>query len=202
MELKTYLKGEIKMDDKNYKLLNEVIKHSLDGLSLFESGTKAHSDAVEDIATLYKLKIEEEKMKLDNDLKVKQLEEQIDKNEKEVERVNAELELKAQQMDADVKRFDTDVELKERQFTEQINKQAVEFENAKTIYENDCIFREKQLSEQKKDRYLRIGLEVASIIVPLMFYRKWMEEGFKFEETGTYTSTTFRGLIGKFRPTR
>ncbi|MDD3040030.1 hypothetical protein [Bacteroides sp.] len=190
------------MNEKNYNLLNEVIEKELKGLSLFESGTKGHNDAVDDIATLYKLRIEETKMKLDNDLKVKQLEEQVDKNEKELERVNAELELKAQQMDADVKRFDSDMELKERQFTEQVNKQAAEFENTNTIYEKDCIFREKQLSEQKKDRYLRIGLEVASIIVPLMFYRKWMEEGFKFEETGTYTSTTFRGLIGKFRPTR
>jgi len=157
--IKTYLKGEIKMDDKNYKLLNEVIESGLDGLSLFESGTKEHSDAVADIATLYKLKIEEEKIQLDNDLKVNQLKEQI------------------------------------------ANK-IVELNDVQHVYEQDCVFREKQLSEQKKERYLRVSLEVASIIIPLMFYRQWMKEGFKFEETGTYTSATFRGLIGKFRPTR
>lgn len=27
-------------------------------------------------------------------------------------------------------------------------------------------------------------------------------KGFKFEETGTYTSTTFRGLFNRFRPTK
>ena len=56
-------------------------------------------------------------------------------------------------------------------------------------------FKRNQLSEQTKDRYFRLGIEVAGIILPLMFYASWMKKGFKFEETGTYTSTTFRGLF-------
>ena len=63
-------------------------------------------------------------------------------------------------------------------------------------------FKQNQLSEQVKDRYLRLGIEVAGIILPLMFYASWMKKGFKFEETGTYTSTTFRGLFNRFRPTK
>ncbi|WP_289307821.1 hypothetical protein [uncultured Phocaeicola sp.] len=62
--------------------------------------------------------------------------------------------------------------------------------------------RQEQLSEQKKDRYIRIGLDVAGLLVPIMFYSAWMRKGFKFEETGTFTSTTFRGLFGHFKPTR
>lgn len=62
--------------------------------------------------------------------------------------------------------------------------------------------RQEQLSEQKKDRYIRIGLDVAGLLVPIMFYSAWMRNGFKFEETGTFTSTTFRGLFGHFKPTR
>lgn len=58
-----------------------------------------------------------------------------------------------------------------------------------------------QLAEQIKDRYFKLGVEVAGIILPLMFYATWMKRGFKFEETGTYTSTTFRGLFNRFRPT-
>ena len=38
--------------------------------------------------------------------------------------------------------------------------------------------------------------------LPLIFYATWMKRGFKFEETGTYTSTTFRGLFNRFRPTK
>lgn len=59
-----------------------------------------------------------------------------------------------------------------------------------------------QLDEQKKDRYFRLGIEAAGIILPLIFYATWMRKGFKFEETGTFTSTTFRGLFNRFKPTK
>lgn len=51
-----------------------------------------------------------------------------------------------------------------------------------------------------KDQYIKYGLEVVGIVLPLIFYGIWMNKGFKFEETGSFTSTTFRGLIGKFKP--
>lgn len=63
-------------------------------------------------------------------------------------------------------------------------------------------FKKDQLAEQIKDRYFRLGIGVAEIVLPLIFYATWMKRGFKFEETGTYTSTTFRGLFNRFRPTK
>lgn len=45
-------------------------------------------------------------------------------------------------------------------------------------------------------------LNMIKLMIPLMFYGIWMKKGFKFEETGTYTSTTFRGLFNRFRPTK
>lgn len=59
-----------------------------------------------------------------------------------------------------------------------------------------------QIVEQVKDRYFRLGIAAAELMIPLMFYGIWMKKGFKFEETGTYTSTTFRGLFNRFRPTK
>lgn len=59
-----------------------------------------------------------------------------------------------------------------------------------------------QIAEQVKDRYFRLGIAAAELMIPLMFYGIWMRKGFKFEETGTYTSTTFRGLFNRFRPTK
>lgn len=53
-----------------------------------------------------------------------------------------------------------------------------------------------------KDRYIRLGLDVAGLILPLMFYGIWMAKGFKFEESGTFTSTTFRNLFNRFKPTK
>lgn len=53
-----------------------------------------------------------------------------------------------------------------------------------------------------KDRYIRLGLDVAGLILPLAFYGIWMYKGFKFEESGTFTSTTFRTLFNRFKPTK
>lgn len=68
--------------------------------------------------------------------------------------------------------------------------------------ERDDQLKKDQLEEQVRDRYFRLGVETAGIILPLIFYAVWMRRGFRFEETGTYTSATFRGLFGRFKPTR
>ena len=70
--------------------------------------------------------------------------------------------------------------------------------------ERDTKSRDKQedLSELVKDRYFRVGIAVAEIGLPLVFYAVWMKRGFEFEESGAYTSTTFRGLFNRFKPTK
>lgn len=51
------------MEDKNRELLDEVIEREIKSLESFSSGTKEKSDAINDLTQLYKLKIEEEKVK-------------------------------------------------------------------------------------------------------------------------------------------
>lgn len=120
--------------DKTKELLENEIEREIKNLSALKSGSKEQSDAVESLAKLYRLKIDETK--------------------------NA--------------------------------KELVSEENAK----------KNQLAEQVKDRYFKMGMEAASLILPLLFYRSWMKKGLKFEETGTFTSATFRGLFSRFRPTK
>lgn len=55
---------------------------------------------------------------------------------------------------------------------------------------------------KKKDQCLRYAIDIAGIVLPLIFYGVWMGRGFKFEEKGTFTSQTFKGLINRFRPTK
>ena len=129
------------MDEEIRRLLGEEIKTEIQKLSSLESGSKEKSTAIEDLATLYRLRIEETKNELDFDEK-----------------------------------YDSRV--------------------------SDQLLKKEQLDEQVKYRYFRLGVEAASIILPMMFYAVWMRRGFKFEETGTYTSTTFRGLFNRFKPTR
>ena len=68
--------------------------------------------------------------------------------------------------------------------------------------DKDDEIKQKQLEEQVKDRYFKVGIAAAKLMIPLMFYGIWMNKGFKFEETGTITSSTFKGLINRFRPTK
>ncbi len=129
------------MDEEIRKLLEEEIKAEIRDLSTLEPGSKEKSTAIEDLAKLYRLRIEETRNEWDF-------------NEKYESR------------------------------------------------DSDIQFKKDQLEEQVKDRYFRFGVEAAGIILPLIFYAIWMKRGFKFEETGTYTSTTFRGLFNRFKPTK
>lgn len=66
--------------------------------------------------------------------------------------------------------------------------------------DDDNFNRANQLKESKKDRIVRICLEGAAIVLPLIGYGVWMNKGFKFETEGTYTSKTFANLQKFFRP--
>lgn len=59
---------------------------------------------------------------------------------------------------------------------------------------------EKELgrAEQRVDRWVRVAVAGAELIIPLFMYGLWVRRGFKFEETGSYTSKTFLNLINRF----
>lgn len=147
-------------------LLSEEIKTQIQDLSKLDPGSAEKSKAVDDLATLYKLKIDETKMELDFD-------------EKQARR-----------------KMDKENRLKDDTLKEQ------QLKDENLVRERDELIRKEQLAEQVKDRYIRLGIAAAEIILPLIFYSKWMKKGFKFEETGTFTSTTFRGLFNRFKPTK
>ena len=85
---------------------------------------------------------------------------------------------------------------------EKIKKRETDERTLKEAREADEKFKEQQEKNQKWDRRIKYGLDAASIGLPLLFYGIWMKQGFRFEETGTYTSQTFRSLFGKFSPKR
>ena len=75
--------------------------------------------------------------------------------------------------------------------------------------ENDAESKIKDLELQQnvnKDNKLltavKYGIDIAGIVLPLAFYGVWMNRGLEFEKEGSFTSTTFKGLLGKFKPTK
>lgn len=89
------------------------------------------------------------------------------------------------------KHHDEEIALKKEQRNDEVSN-----------HEHDEEYRQRQLKDQAIDRYVKIGVAVAELTVPLVFYGIWMCKGFRFEETGSFTSTTFKNLINRFRPTK
>lgn len=154
------------MSENIKELLNEEIAAEIQAISSLNSGSEEKSKAIEDLAKLYRLRIEETKSELDAE----------DKRSR-----------RTLESEANVR----ENEIKKSQLNEQIKADV-----------QDEQYKRSQLDEQVKDRYFKLGIAAAELLIPLMFYGIWMRKGFKFEETGTYTSTTFRGLFNRFRPTK
>ena len=154
------------MSENIKELLNEEIAAEIQAISSLNSGSEEKSKAIEDLAKLYRLRIEETKSELD-------AEDKRSRRTLESEANVRENEIKKSQLDEQIK---ADVQ--------------------------DEQYKRSQLDEQVKDRYFKLGIAAAELLIPLMFYGIWMRKGFKFEETGTYTSTSFRGLFNRFRPTK
>ena len=72
----------------------------------------------------------------------------------------------------------------------------------KAAHDEDATLKAFQLDENTLDRYAKIGIAAAELVLPLMFYGGWMRRGLRFEETGTFTSQTFKNLFNRFKPTR
>ena len=50
-----------------------------------------------------------------------------------------------------------------------------------------------------KVKLIDLGVQAAGIILPIIFYGSWVKKGLEFEKEGTFTSTTFKGLISKLK---
>lgn len=77
-----------------------------------------------------------------------------------------------------------------------------EFEDRLSNQIKEDEFKKTQLETQKFDIFIRAGLVILEVGGTLLFYNRWMKKGLKFEETGTFTSNTFRGLTKFFKPTK
>jgi hypothetical protein len=70
-------------------------------------------------------------------------------------------------------------------------------ENVNKLYK--LKIEDERLREEAKDKWIKLGGDMAKLGAVLMFYGTWMRKGFKFEEVGSITSSTFRSLIGNFK---
>lgn len=168
------------MDEDNIKtLLEEEIAGEFGELSSLQVGSEEHTRAVDNLVKLYKLRIDEAKADMDYREKRDRREMEAEQFKSDLERREQEQQLKRDQLDEQIKEHEDETDFRERE--EQLKRD--------------------QMEDEALGRYIRLGAELAGIVLPLMFYANWMTKGFKFEETGTFTSTTFKSLFNRFKPT-
>lgn len=119
------------------------------------------------------LNLEKEKMKNDYETNHRKIQVEIDKD-------NNNLRIENRKIDVTEIKNNEDTVLKSKELEININKD----------------------KELRNDRIIKVVTDTAVILVPIIFYNIWMNKGFRFEETGTYTSNTFKNLLGKFKPTK
>lgn len=132
--------------DEIKELLDEVIKDEIEKVSSLETGSKEKSHAIEDLAKLHELKIDE--MKVENDC-------ETSKNQYDVEQDKL---------------------------------------------RDEWRFKEVQLKEQNKDRWIGFGLQIGLTIGGWIVYDIWHRRGLTFEKEGTVTSPWTRNLMSKMTP--
>lgn len=129
------------MKDEITCMLEEKIKSGIESLDNYQDGTQDKAAAIDDLTTLYKLRIEEAKLE--------------------------ESRLAAQ--------------------------------NALIVSEREEQSKKAQMIQDRILQGVKLGLEGISIVGGLVLYATYLSRGFKFEETGSYTSKTFLNLIGRIK---
>ena len=147
------------MNEDILTMLDEQIKAELGGLSGLAVGSKEHTEAIEGLAKLYRLRIDDSKAAMEYN-----------------------------------KEIDDD------DFRKKQMEQEEKFHNEQA--ERDEQSRKEQLAEQKKDRYIRIGIAAAELMVPLVFFAKIYQMGYDLEKDGTFTVQTLKNLVRFVKPTK
>lgn len=147
------------MNEDIITMLDEQIKAELGGLSGLAVGSEEHTEAIEGLAKLYRLRIDDSKAAMEYN-----------------------------------KEIDDD------DFRKKQMEQEEKFHNEQA--ERDEQSRKEQLAEQKKDRYIRIGIAAAELMVPLVFFAKIYQMGYDLEKDGTFTVQTLKNLVRFVKPTK
>lgn len=223
------------------KLLDGVIEQEINSVKSLSSGSDEKSKAIQNLATLHKLRIEEIKAQTEADEKVARRE--MDSEQRKAElalkekqakqqetQQQAELAIKQKQAEAaDADRqlkdeqFKAELALKERQVSgsdaerglkeQQMHTQTEQYEAELALKvreldgkdadrDREEASQRRQARDQVIDRCVRAGVAVGELVLPLVFYGIWMNKGFEFEKTGSFTSTTFKNLLNRFKPTK
>lgn len=163
-------------------LLREEIRDEFVELRGLEEGTAEHKAAVDSIVKLIDRAIEFEKVENEKEEKAK-----LRAAAEEKERF--EREFKEKQAEEAVKQAEFERKFKEKQAEE--TKAQADFEQKLKI---------QQTKEDQIDRWIKNGITIAGIILPIGLSIWGTYKSFEFEKEGTVTTIMGRGYINKLIP--
>ena len=158
------------------------------------------------------IKILQEDDKIEYNYKLESLKIENDKNDKEnkndIERskISKDESFNNRKLDIEDKRIEienkTNIKKIDNDFM--INNRKLDIEE---ISGNESLkLKSKELAQEivrdtmnDKVKLIDLGVQAAGIILPIIFYGSWVKKGLEFEKEGTFTSTTFKGLISKLK---
>ena len=200
------MKEQIKLEIENF-VLKEMNKIQTNDNS---ENIGNRNYAIENVKEF--IKILQEDDKIENNFKLEALKIENDKNDKndkndiERSRISKDESFNNRKLDIEDKRIEienkTNVKKIENDFM--INNRKLDIEE---ISGNESLkLKSKELAQEiirdtmnDKVKLIDLGVQAAGIILPIMFYGSWIKKGLEFEKEGTFTSTTFKGLISKLK---
>ena len=97
---------------------------------------------------------------------------------------------------------ESELEFKQDQNKAELDFKREQLNEQKESNKAELVCKKNQLDELKKELIVKYGVEIGLSVLTLIFYGRWMNKGFKFEETGALCSFTFKNLISNFKPKR
>lgn len=200
--------------------MKELIKSKIENFVLEEMNKIQSNDdsenvgnrnyAIENVKEFIKILQEDDKIEYNYKLESLKIEndknDKVDKNDIERSRISKDETFNNRKLDIEDKRIEienkTNIKKIDNDFV--INNRKLDIEE---ISGNESFkLKSKELAQEivrdtmnDKVKLIDLGVQAAGIILPIMFYGSWMKKGLEFEQSGTFTSNTFKSLISKFK---
>lgn len=163
-------------------------------------------------------KIDNDNNKIDNDLRKityehelneRRLESEISKIENEIKKIDNDYQINNKKInnDYEIDKEKIKIESKKNEDNSQLENRKINCTEKKNNSDTELKHKELKIEferdvELRSDRIIKVLIDGAAVLVPIIFYNIWMNKGFEFEETGTYTSNTFKNMFSKFKPSK
>lgn len=185
-------------EEKNEKpVMEDMLRHEIaaqiEFLNGLEPGTKEHTAAANDVATLLKALYADLEQEVVYETKMKEFENKQTQLESEQKQFEQEIEFKKEQ-------FEKETDLKQKQFEEDIKLRREQLKTEQKVHV-------EEKKERNKDRILdtvfkgiSVVVGIAGLVVPYHFYKKMYLTGLEFEKDNCISSQHSKWLIGRIKP--